>query len=404
MKRSRGWALGVGSVLYLWAFVSFGFAQETGSVTVKVMKGTCQIRVADGTKWTDLKPGMAVKPGDALLAGPDSSITVAYGDTCMVRMESITQMVLGDVVIDPTSKEKAPKSISVTLDSGTLLVALQQPEGGTVSMAIAGPTGEIQTDGTSSFIFQDAGSGEATVKVSEGEVQMWHLKFPDRITKVGAASHGTIKQDSPDGVVRSISIAERADLDRLEPLKKEVSPALADTKEKDEKGKKQIRIPQGHYGMMLARSMDLEKAILGHTHYPAISNLGSPRDVASLGGLEFTANMDDYLAALSARGIEPLDGWNNEALLTKGTMAVLLVRAYGIADEIPSESRGDELAYMQLLSDMGIVIEGGPDELVDKIVVINILTDPILVPPIGDSFFRGPSPTLPDYYRGARSG
>jgi len=319
-------------------------------------------------------------------------MVLALGQVCRIEMGSITKM----TITKATGLQEAtssPAELHVQLESGEFFLVAVKPQGRDLNLEVSSSTARVLVSDTASFVFSDRETGEAVLKMGEGTAMAGNVRFPDRIAEVKSFSVCTVKSDSPEGSMRSLSVAERSELDRLEPLKKAISPAWLASRRREE-GKKEIRMPQGHYAMMLARAMDLERSILGNTNYPQVMHLGIPRDISALGGLEGTANIDDYIEVLEDLGVEPLDGWNKDALLTKGAMAVVLVRAYGIEGEIPDERRGDELAYMELLSDVGIVIEGSPDELVDSIIVVNAMTDPILVPVLGKSFFRPASPTL----------
>jgi len=384
---------GTGLVLVIALVLGFAvYAQAADVGSVNSVAGICQHRPVGGVKWNDVKKKQSLKEGDSLLTGPEGNMVVSVGELCQVKMGPDTKLTL-DKGANVQEKSQNKAEVQIKLESGEVMVAVVKPEGRALNLALVSPIASVAVAESASFVFTDKGTGEAVLKMADGKAMCGNVKFPDRAGEVKSFSVCTVKPDAPEGVMRGLSVAERSELDKLEPLKKAISPAWRASKRKQDGGRG-VRIPQGHYAMMLARAMNLERSILGHTNYPTLMRLGTPRDVSALGGLEGTANLDDYIDALEDLGVEPLDGWNKDALLTKGCMAVILVRAYGIEDEIAEELRGDELAYMECLSDMGIVIEGSPEELVDSIIVVNTMTDPILVPVMGKTFFGAASPTL----------
>ena len=113
-------------------------------------------------------------------------------------------------------------------------------------------------------------------------------------------------------------------------------------------------ITQGQFAVMLCRALELDRE------------------------LDADARIEDYVYILKANGIEPLEGWQPEAILTHGAMAVVLVRALGLAAEIPEEERNNPQAYIDLLGKRGIeIVEAAPAEVL-RATVINILIHPIL--------------------------
>jgi len=94
--------------------------------------------------------------------------------------------------------------------------------------------------------------------------------------------------------------------------------------------------------------------------------------------LDADARVEDYTYILKANGIEPLAGWQPEAILTHGNMAVVLVKALGLEAELPKEELNNPQAYIDLLGERGIeIVEAAPVEVL-KATVVNILVHPIL--------------------------
>ena len=55
----------------------------------------------------------------------------------------------------------------------------------------------------------------------------------------------------------------------------------------------------------------------------------------------------DYEMYLSRKGIEPLNGWRHDALVTKGDLAVVTVRLMGLQEKVSDPE--NEQAYVALL-------------------------------------------------------
>ena len=73
--------------------------------------------------------------------------------------------------------------------------------------------------------------------------------------------------------------------------------------------------------------------------------------------LPVAATLSDKVQLLERLGYAPLGGWNLEALLTKGDVAVVLGQVLRI--DMPAGAGVDE--YVQALADQGIMTAGGAD-------------------------------------------